>query len=140
MKRKKMSTKQFLYAYLAIVSVEFAVADLTDTVYEMFNQFKSDYNINYPTIEAEQQALANFIANLPIIDQLNAFETGTAIYGITKYMGLSPTQFSAQYLTGLVVPTYPKRFRTPAVPDIVIPDFFDWRNYGVVTEVKDQGN
>jgi hypothetical protein len=47
----------------------------------MFEEFKAEYGKNYATMEEESARFAAFVANLKVIDERNAAETGTATHG-----------------------------------------------------------
>lgn len=130
-----MPNRCTLFAFLAIISVGLA-DDLADV---LFGQFKSDYNVSYVSPAKEQHAFANFKDNLVRMAYYNTIEGGTAEYGITKYSDLSADEFSLAFLTGLLLPAEEERLPTRAVPDVQLPEHFDWRDYGAVTPVENQG-
>lgn len=65
---------------------------------------------------------------------------GTAVYGDTPFSDWSETEYKA-HLAGLRPSLRQSNARLPqaVIPQIDIPDEFDWRNSSVVTPVKDQG-
>lgn len=76
------------------------------------------------------------------IDQLNRHEQGTAKYGITRFADLTSEEFDN--LLGLkqemANETEINLHRTSInLDNEPLPESFDWRDQGAVTEVKDQG-
>jgi cathepsin F len=112
---------------------------------EEFNKYVVSFSKSYPTPEAYLRAFSNWKESKKRIEQLNEKDK-TATYGINKFSDLSPKQFQALYT--------PQRIPAQALaqsclangvtatielsPD-AIPTSFDWRQKGVVTPVKNQG-
>jgi cathepsin F len=101
-----------------------------------FAAFKEQYGRSYGS--QEEAVFKVFQRNLEIAAQYQAKETGTAKYGVTKFMDLSPEQFRSQYL----MPKNSSFFLPPAMVAPPAPQTplasFDWRDKGVVTPVYDQ--
>jgi cathepsin F len=66
---------------------------------------------------------------------------GTAVYGDTPFSDWSAAEYKA-HLAGFnpSLRQSNARLRQAAIPEINLPDEFDWRNHSVVTPVKDQGS
>jgi len=109
----------------------------------MFSNFVKTYNKEYDLNEYHQR-FSIFKQNLAIVEKMNA-ESDNKVFGVTKFMDLTPEEFQRTYLM-------PKGFiknRQAALnlnkddvltPKIInAPDTFDWRGKGAVTAVKDQG-
>lgn len=110
---------------------------------EDFTVFVKTYNKNYTEAEAEYRR-AVFVSNLKAAEKMTADEEEEAVFGVTKFMDLTPEEFAAQYLMPKAV------FADKEADDIpeadlsgydfsAIPTSFDWRNKpNSVTPVKDQ--
>jgi len=103
----------------------------------LFNNFVIKYNKVYLSYTEYSNRFIIFKENLAIMNEMNSKET-SAIYGITKYSDLSPSEFKAKYLTHKRNSNTPLNYiNIPTSSDI--PQSFDWRDKGAVTPVKDQG-
>lgn len=72
---------------------------------------------------------------------LNKHEQGTAKYGITEFADMTEKEYL--HKTGLVLKGNRENdIANPIadIPDVELPDEFDWVEKGVVTTVKNQGN
>jgi len=127
---------------LALVCSAFAAKeyDLNRDPTELYSEFLSDFNIKISDVEAEQR-YANFRYNLNLAKTLNK-KNPNAKFGITKFSHLSTQEFSNQYLTLQTT----ERSDSDPVAELyeqyqvdALPDTYDWRDKGAVTEVKDQG-
>jgi hypothetical protein len=63
----------------------------------MFEEFKAEYSKNYATMEEESSRFSAFVANLKVIDERNAAETGTATHGITKFADMTEAEFAKAF-------------------------------------------
>jgi len=91
-----------------------------------------------PTLNTPKR-VAIFNDNLKRVQEMNA-KAGQPIYGVTKFMDLTPAEFRVQRLMpkGTIKPQPEKKFIE--IPhNIQVPDEFDWIAKGAVTPVKDQG-
>lgn len=109
----------------------------------LFVAFKNDFSREYASFDEEAMRYAIFRNNLYVIDQLNKFEQGTAVYGVTEFADLTEQEYFQR--TGLLrrsTELEVNEISNPLadIPDIVAPSQFDWREKGAVTEVKNQGN
>ncbi|XP_068619318.1 uncharacterized protein [Battus philenor] len=116
---------------------------LRNQVKLLFDDFLRSYEPVYSKDENEKlKRLQIFENNVRKIRALNIHEAGTATYGVTKFADLTYEEFRRKHL-GLKTSLHnPKE--TPMtkaeIPDLPVPEKFDWRDQGAVTEVKDQGS
>jgi C1A family cysteine protease len=100
-----------------------------------FNNFKTKFSVKYGTPEEEAYRFQIFKSTVERVASMNK-EHNTNVFGITKFSDLTEEEFRLRYLTAL-----PKKLDAPVhVPkSLKASSSFDWRDYDVVTPVKDQG-
>ncbi|KAG5348347.1 CATF protein, partial [Acromyrmex charruanus] len=107
----------------------------------LFNNFMMTYNRTYSSVEERNLRFKIFRENLNFIEKLRENEQGTGIYGVNMFADVSQKEFRTRYL-GLR-PDLQSENEIPLpkaeIPDIDLPPSFDWRQKGVVTPVKNQG-
>lgn len=108
-----------------------------------FNQFKRNFGRIYKNDEEESLRYRIFQNNLFLIRQLNKFEQGSAIYGVTEFADLTQAEYFQR--TGLKqtnVDAHENDIKNPLaeIPDIKLPKSHDWREYNAITPVKNQGS
>lgn len=134
-----MSLKRIAVTLLAL----FASSALALTEREQWEAYKVTYNKKYTPLE-EPLRYEIFSANLRHAEQLQQAETGTATYGVTPFMDLSPKEFRAKYLMPkeLADNTVFPNGSVVELPDPLpeIPTSFDWRDASpaVITPVYNQ--
>ncbi|XP_072930163.1 uncharacterized protein [Epargyreus clarus] len=109
----------------------------------LFFDFIATYKPQYENEPAEMlKRFKIFEENIRKIHEMNIHERGTARYGVTRFADLTYEEFSTRYL-GLK----PKMrdanqipLRKATIPEVPLPNKFDWRDHDAVTEVKDQGS
>jgi len=108
-----------------------------DVEVKLFTEYMRKYHKNYVREELGLR-YENFKASIARVAEKN--KLGGAVYGITKFSDLSPEEFSTKILMkNKITPTQPKEediFHSNKV--VAVPDYFDWRNEGAVTPVKNQ--
>jgi len=120
-------------AFLAVV----VSADII-SLRTQFNQFKAKYGKHYASPAEEAKRFMVFRANAARVAALNKAH-GDPVFGVTKFMDLSPAEFRELYL----IKTPLQKPDAPVVKPVVtgsIPTSFDWRNSSTncVTAVKNQ--
>ncbi|XP_066246128.1 cathepsin O-like [Euwallacea similis] len=113
-------------------------------VEEAFQEYLAKYNKSYPNQTIHKHHLDAFKKSLELIDMLNANKTNynSANYGLTKFSDLTPEEFMLfQNNRRSGVSKYVKQndvdhfFWSDSIPKII-----DWREAGMVSKVKQQGN
>jgi C1A family cysteine protease len=87
---------------------------------------------------------AFFQSNLQLTASYNEREHGQTVYGVTKFMDLSPEEFRAKYLMPKGLVASRSKIAEVEMVDIpvktgALPTAFDWRDKKAVTPAKDQG-
>jgi cathepsin F len=123
-----------IFLFLCIVVIQGAAP----SEWASFMSFVQKYNKKYHNEKEILDRFTIFKSNLKIIDELNNKQK-SARFGINKFADLSPQEFRSMYL----MPKFkgPTRSDVPSisVPNVQLPDSFDWRDKGAVTDVYDQG-
>lgn len=128
--------------FLAVIAVVVVATQALNLDSEWEN-FKTKYGKNHLTSQEHDARKNIFANNLKFIEKHNAEHAlglHTFTVGINKFADLTNEEFIKEY-TGVI----PKE-RYPEAPEMEasvtyppMPDSLDWREYNVVTEVKDQG-
>jgi len=115
----------------------FYVAVNADLIENRFADWYQSSGKSYTGLEYNYR-LGVFRSNLDLVDQLNSRE-GKKIYGVTKFMDLTPEEFSEKYLMpkGKIQSSDKEIVPLPLPDDI--PVRFDWNDKNAVTPVYDQG-
>jgi cathepsin F len=118
----------FLFASLALCAL---------TPYDHFNNFVVSHRKKYASAEERKYRFQVFQDNLKEAERLNALHDG-ATYGITRFSDLTPEEFVHSFLLRRTGKSYGYSNSTMLKGDS-LPTSFDWRDYGAVTPVKNQG-
>ncbi|KAK3888537.1 hypothetical protein Pcinc_007389 [Petrolisthes cinctipes] len=110
---------------------------------EMFKAFVVKYNKTYESPTHYHHRHLIFTQNMKKVHILHHNEQGTATYGPTKFADLTEAEFRQQML-GFRPDLKPqhsnmKPVSTSGLNDMELPTSFDWREYGAVTPIKNQG-
>lgn len=108
-----------------------------DSHLTMFHKFMMKHNRQYETRAEYKKRYHVFKANLKKAKMMQDNEQGTAKYGVTQFSDLTEKEFKL-YL-GLKKPEKAPQWPQAVIPNISIPDAFDWRDHNAVTPVKNQG-
>jgi C1A family cysteine protease len=103
-----------------------------------FADFVKKYNKVYATADEYSTRAAIFQSNLARVAKMNA-QSGSAVYGMTKFMDMTVDEFRTKVLMpkGKITPKYENFVELDQVD--ALPTEFDWIAKGAVTPVKDQG-
>ncbi|XP_051166625.1 uncharacterized protein LOC127284941 [Leptopilina boulardi] len=109
---------------------------------ELFKNFVDKFQKVYTNNEEKENRYEIFQKNLKTIEQLRKEEQGTGEYGVTMFADLSHEEFTSSHLGFRTDLQQENEIPYPMakIPDIELPNEFDWTTKGVVTEVKDQGS
>ena len=121
-----------------LVSILFVAAAVAHTRSD-FIDFTVKFNKQYSSQQEFEYRFSVYLKNLEVAAKLNG-KGSDRVFGVTKFMDLTPFEFKAQYL----MRTVPELSRYPgsecewddAAP---IVSSFDWRSKGAVTPVYNQG-
>lgn len=106
----------------------------------LFANFQKKYNRQYKTTMERQLRLRIFKQNMAKIEELNKREMGTAKYGMNQFADFTNTEF--RHRTGLRLRRGDSNHipnPVAQIPNVDLPESFDWRDKGVISEVKNQG-
>jgi len=128
--------------FTAVLSLTLSVSEAERVKEERFQKFVSLYEKKYADHEEYATRKGHFEASMQRVAQKNLRAKGKTTFGMTKFSDLSTEEFRNLYLTARV----PARQRIEGVPVMKptvdvdsMPASLDWRNKGLVTPVKDQG-
>jgi len=105
-----------------------------------FHGFMNTHNKTYASKHEYKKRYRIFKKNMKKVVQLQNAELGTAVYGATHLADLTEKEFRRDYLGFNKLADDPDIHWPPAdIPDVDLPDHFDWRDHNAVTPVKNQG-
>ncbi|TGZ68102.1 hypothetical protein CRM22_004443 [Opisthorchis felineus] len=106
--------------------------------YELYENFKAEYNKTYEDRE-DGKRFKIFRDNLLKSKMYQQLERGTAIYGVTQFFDLTEEEFRRLYLTYKSPDGHEPINRIHVQKAGQLPSYFDWREYGAVGPVLNQG-
>jgi C1A family cysteine protease len=109
-----------------------------DTIEDIFNQWKQQYGITYPTIQEDKARFDIFKNNYLWINRHNSLEKRSYKVALNKYAGLTLREFKALYSASQIKQSTTTT-TTTLKPEPLPQTSVDWRQKGVVTQVKNQG-
>jgi len=136
-----MNSNIFLFVLFFLASVFAIQKDVEASVVAKFKAFVTKYEKNYERSEMSKR-FKIFQENLLRIEELNA-KNSSAIFGVNQFADLSQEEFRTMYLSTHVPMrevNWPVAPMLPPSKVKTVPDTWDWRDHGAVTDVKDQGS
>ena len=115
-------------------------------VLRLFEKFQRDHGVTYDSAEERHTRLAVFSLNVDTIDAHNALPGRTYVAGVTRFTDLTDLERRERFAM--------KQPRSPALPELLeqgevqegilepptaAAASIDWRDFGAVTGVKNQG-
>jgi hypothetical protein len=132
-------------AAITAVVAQAAVAEpaqVTAEVLDAFAGFQKKFGKQYASDNEWSKRAGVFAQNLEMVNRQNAEHIlvgGEAVFGITKFMDLTPEEFKATYLSGYIARNESNVERVDVKADGPLGTTVDWRTKGALTAVKDQG-
>jgi C1A family cysteine protease len=120
-----------------VIAAAFAVSE--KQAQDLFVRFQHEHSKFYATHEEFSVRYAVFKSNLDLADFYAQREEGSATYGVTKFMDLTPEEFTTYYKGALPVTELPVAAVAEKLPEVTLPTSFDWRDKNAVTPVYNQG-
>jgi cathepsin F len=112
-------------------------------VWSLFTGFVERYGRKYQTKREILKRFRVYKRNVKAAKMWQDNEMGSAVYGETQFMDITPKEFRETYLpyTWQNPRIQPRTLSDSEIEELgadPIPDSFDWRDKNVVTEVKNQ--
>ncbi|CAF0876850.1 unnamed protein product [Brachionus calyciflorus] len=112
----------------------------TDPTIADFKIWIKEHEKAYKSQEFDEK-FKTFVNNHKLVEMLNQYYQGKTEFKLNKFADMTPEEFSDKVLMKPmknVINKDPKKLFAP-IANANIPTSFDWRDYGAVTPVKDQG-
>lgn len=115
---------------------------------KLFNEYIRQYNKQYNSGQEYQQRFQNFRENVKEIEALNKKFNPQSTYSINQFTDMNKEEFRLKRTNGGKITSQQEYAKSclangaesPVIPNMKIPQSFDWRDHNVVTPVKDQGD
>ena len=131
----------FLFAtFLSVFSLENKITSFIDNdEWKQFSNFQDRFRKKYESLGELETRFEIFRTNVQNIINHNLDHTQNFTMGINQFTDLTPEEFKAQYVTGIKSKVESFGCVPFSSSASNAPSSIDWRNKGVVTSVKDQG-
>ncbi|GAB6032785.1 hypothetical protein CHUAL_011647 [Chamberlinius hualienensis] len=130
--------KSRIVIFVLIISLSYTLADSDQQQWEAFRQ---KFNKKYVNVQEETLRRVTFQQNLKLIkEHNNLYDQGKSTFkmGVTQFADLSEKEYKDTLKP--ILPNKPSNgYKTYKVSSQAAPDSIDWRDYGYVTPVKNQG-
>lgn len=135
----------------SILGADLEVALSEERVVELFRRWQAQHRKVYLNQGEAETRLVNFRRNLKYVLEKNSGRKSATSQsvGLNRFADLSNEEFREVYLSKVKKPASKKwggpqrgkrESRVNAIKSCDAPSSLDWRNYGIVTGVKDQGS
>jgi C1A family cysteine protease len=124
------------FLFICILGMSVVSSSFTDEWYE-FLGFLKRFDKKYESLETLEKRFHIFKQNLKEIFEHNSRPEKNFTMGINQFTDMTPEEFKAEYAGGLLLGKSSCKVYSPT--GNVVPDSWDWREKGVVTPVKNQG-
>jgi len=127
---------------LLVALVCFSAFAVAATEWELFQTFMADYHRTYASDEEKLYRFSVFKHTLVLAEKLNEQHVlmgGERVFGINDFADMTREEFVSGRLMTNFAPREPQIGNPHSANNASYPDTVDWRNNGVVTAVKDQG-
>lgn len=132
----------------SILGLDLDMFTSKEQVSALFQLWKKEHGRVYQNQEEEAKRLEIFQSNLNYIRDTNANRKSSSPHayrlGLNKLADLSSEEFSKIYLQDpkevSLMPINNMELKKEHHPSVQVPPSWDWRKWGVVTEVKYQGD
>uniref|UniRef100_A0A8D1HJZ6 Cathepsin F n=1 Tax=Sus scrofa TaxID=9823 RepID=A0A8D1HJZ6_PIG len=132
-------TNETFSSFLPLLNKDPLPQDFSVKMASIFKEFVTTYNRTYDTKEEARWRMSVFANNMVRAQKIQALDTGTARYGVTKFSDLTEEEFRTIYLNPLLQEEPGRKMRLAKSVSNLPPPEWDWRKKGAVTKVKDQG-
>jgi len=105
---------------------------------DKWEHFKQKFGKTYTSQEEERHRLQAFMASVERAEKMNQKDKH-ATYGITKFSDMTPEEFKNTILMKNITVKKDKVPQLLQKEKVTLPSSFDWKDKGMVTPVKDQG-
>ncbi|CAD5208691.1 unnamed protein product [Bursaphelenchus xylophilus] len=113
-------------------------------LFNKFATFAETFDKTYASVEQAHERFQIYKANYLQLQVYQQYEQGTAEFGETQFMDMTPEEFRTQVLTNInideVAPVKKLTAEDLAHLKTDLPELHDWREQGHVTPVKNQGS
>nr|CAD1842288.1 unnamed protein product [Ananas comosus var. bracteatus] len=134
----------FLFLFLCVMwaSPSAASADEpSDPMMKRFEEWMAEYGRVYKDNDEKMRRFQIFKNNVNHIETFNSRNGNSYTLGINQFTDMTNNEFVAQYTGGISRPLNIEREPVVSFDDVdisAVPQSIDWRDYGVVTSVKNQ--
>jgi KDEL-tailed cysteine endopeptidase len=135
----------FLYAFSAESNLRRGFSESQSTFnvnseWGEFSNFLERFSKRYENFEEFSSRFQTFRANLRDIIQHNSIPDKNFTMGVNQFTDLTAQEFKDRYVTGIKLANVEASgCSTFSGTGKTVPDSYDWRSKGAVTNVKDQG-